>query len=51
VDGVWAYIGTGNFDALSLRHNYEFGLSLGPGAAIEELEIVYFCRTSSPTGS
>jgi cardiolipin synthase len=38
VDGLWAYIGTGNFDALSLRHNYEFGLSLGPGPALDELE-------------
>ncbi|MFO0952433.1 MAG: phosphatidylserine/phosphatidylglycerophosphate/cardiolipin synthase family protein [Isosphaeraceae bacterium] len=30
-DGVWAYLGTGNFDELSLRNNREVGLSLiGP---------------------
>jgi cardiolipin synthase len=27
-DGVWAYIGTGNFDELSLRNNREVGLSV-----------------------
>ena len=28
VDGAWCYLGTGNFDELSLRNNRELGLSL-----------------------
>src|SRR5205814_390011 len=28
VDGVWAYLGTGNFDRLSLRHNRELGVAV-----------------------
>lgn len=32
IDGVWAYLGTGNFDELSLRNNREVGLSvISPG--------------------
>jgi cardiolipin synthase len=38
VDGVWAYLGTGNFDPLSMRHNYEVGLSIHAGPVIAELE-------------
>jgi cardiolipin synthase len=38
VDGRWAYVGTGNFDALSLRRNHELGLSIGDGPVIRELE-------------
>ncbi len=38
VDGRWAYVGTGNFDSLSLRHDRELGLALGAGSAIGELE-------------
>jgi cardiolipin synthase len=38
VDGRWAYLGTGNFDALSLRHNRELGLAVGEGPLIAELE-------------
>jgi cardiolipin synthase A/B len=38
VDGVWAYTGTGNFDALSLRHNRELGLAVCDGPVIRELE-------------
>jgi cardiolipin synthase len=38
VDGCWAYIGTGNFDPLSLRHNHEMGLSIGAGPLIGEIE-------------
>lgn len=31
VDGLWSYVGTGNFDELSLRNNREVGLAvLGP---------------------
>lgn len=38
VDGVWAYIGTGNFDPLSLRHNRELGLVVSAGPAVGEIE-------------
>jgi len=38
VDGRWAYLGTGNFDSLSLRRNREVGLSIGAGPFIDELE-------------
>ncbi len=37
-DGRWAYVGTGNFDLLSLRRNHELGLILGPCPALAELE-------------
>ncbi|MFO0958028.1 MAG: phosphatidylserine/phosphatidylglycerophosphate/cardiolipin synthase family protein [Isosphaeraceae bacterium] len=34
VDGIWSYIGTGNFDELSLRNNREVGLTVqGDGFA------------------
>jgi cardiolipin synthase len=38
VDGCWAYLGTGNFDALSFRHNREMALAISGGAAVTELE-------------
>jgi cardiolipin synthase len=38
VDGCWAYVGTANFDALSLRHNHELGLVIGAGPVIQDLE-------------
>jgi len=38
VDSCWAYLGTGNCDALSLRHNCEFGLIIGAGPLVRELE-------------
>lgn len=37
-DGRWAYIGTGNFDPLSLRHNRELGFSVSAGPLIGEVE-------------
>lgn len=37
LDGVWAYTGTANFDALSLRRNREFGLAL-TGAAVGRID-------------
>jgi cardiolipin synthase len=42
VDGRWAYLGTGNFDALSLRHNRELGLAVGGGPVLDVLEEVLF---------
>ena len=38
VDGLWAYLGTGNFDALSLRHNRELGLAVTAGPVVDALE-------------
>jgi cardiolipin synthase len=38
VDGVWAYLGTGNFDPLSLRHNRELGVAVSHGPLVQELE-------------
>jgi cardiolipin synthase len=38
VDGAWAYVGTGNFDHLSFRHNTEVGLALSSCPLIAELE-------------
>jgi cardiolipin synthase A/B len=38
VDGCWAYIGTGNFDSLSFRRNYEVGLSVTACPLIAQLE-------------
>lgn len=38
VDGCWAYLGTGNFDALSLRYNRELGVAIATGAVITALE-------------
>ncbi len=38
VDGCWAYLGTGNFDPLSLRKDRELGVAIGAGPIITELE-------------
>jgi cardiolipin synthase len=38
VDGCWAYIGTGNFDRLSLRQDYELGVVISDGPIIAEVE-------------
>ncbi len=38
VDGCWAYIGTGNFDGLSLSLNNEVGLVVVDGPMLEEIE-------------
>ncbi len=48
VDGCWAYLGTGNFDALSLRHNRELGLAIGAGPAIADLEEQLFLPDFRP---
>jgi phosphatidylserine/phosphatidylglycerophosphate/cardiolipin synthase-like enzyme len=41
-DGVWAYIGTGNFDELSLRNNREVGLSVSSPEVVRELDATLF---------
>jgi cardiolipin synthase len=38
VDGAWAYLGTGNFDPLSLRHDYELGVAVSDGPVIRAVE-------------
>lgn len=38
VDGCWAYVGSGNFDPLSLRRNYELGLAFSDAALVREME-------------
>jgi len=42
VDGCWAYLGTGNFDYLSLRHNRELGVAIGAGPVLKALEEMLF---------
>lgn len=42
IDGVWAYIGTANFDELSLRNNREVGLSLSTPALVSQLDASLF---------
>lgn len=48
VDGSWAYLGTGNFDALSLHRNRELGLAIGAGPILEELEQRLFLQDFRP---
>jgi phosphatidylserine/phosphatidylglycerophosphate/cardiolipin synthase-like enzyme len=48
VDGCWAYVGTGNFDALSLRHNRELGLAVAGGPVLAELEECLFAPDFCP---
>lgn len=48
VDGLWAYLGTGNFDRLSLRHNYEMGLAVAEGPVVHELEETLFLPDFRP---
>jgi phosphatidylserine/phosphatidylglycerophosphate/cardiolipin synthase-like enzyme len=48
VDGCWAYIGTGNYDALSMRHNREVGLAVSGGPLIQELEERLFVQDFRP---
>ena len=48
VDGLWAYFGTGNFDALSLRHNRELGLAVAAGPVVTALEEQLFLPDFRP---
>ena len=48
VDGVWGYLGTGNFDALSLRHNRELGLAVAAGPVVTALEEQLFLPDFRP---
>jgi cardiolipin synthase len=48
VDGCWAYVGTGNLDALSFRHNRELGLSISSSPLIGQLEARLFLPDQRP---
>jgi phosphatidylserine/phosphatidylglycerophosphate/cardiolipin synthase-like enzyme len=48
VDGIWAYIGTGNLDPLSLRHNHELGLSISGSPMTGALERQLFQEDMRP---
>jgi cardiolipin synthase len=49
VDGCWAYLGSGNFDLLSLRRNHELGVVFGPGPIVTELEGILFQTDFNPS--
>ena len=48
IDGAWAYLGTGNFDALSFRHNREMALAVSGGPLVTELEHRVFLTDFRP---
>lgn len=48
VDGCWAYLGSGNFDLLSLHRNHELGVVFGPGPIVGEINRVLFQPDFNP---
>ncbi len=48
IDGCWAYMGSGNFDLLSLYRNHELGIVFGPGPIIQDLEQTLFIPDFNP---
>ncbi|MGH7172435.1 MAG: phospholipase D-like domain-containing protein [Gemmataceae bacterium] len=48
VDGCWAYLGSGNFDLLSLHRNRELGIVFGPGPIISDINQVLFQPDFNP---
>lgn len=44
IDGAWAYLGTGNFDPLSLRRNLELGVALSRCALVSAIEAEVFAK-------
>jgi cardiolipin synthase len=42
VDGCWAYLGSGNFDPLSLRRNLEMGIAVSDCPLVQEVEQTLF---------
>lgn len=48
VDGVWGYLGSGNFDLLSLHRNHELGVVFGPGPVLAELNQILFQPDFNP---
>ena len=48
IDGAWGYLGSGNFDLLSLHRNHELGVVFGPGPILEEIDQVLFQPDFNP---
>lgn len=48
IDGAWGYLGSGNFDLLSLHRNHELGVVFGPGPVLEEINQVLFQPDFNP---
>jgi cardiolipin synthase len=48
IDGTWAYMGSGNFDLLSLHRNHELGIVFGPCPFLAELEQILFQPDFNP---
>ena len=42
IDGCWGYLGSGNFDLLSLHRNHELGVVFGSGPILAEINQVLF---------
>ncbi|HEY7330133.1 MAG TPA: phosphatidylserine/phosphatidylglycerophosphate/cardiolipin synthase family protein [Gemmataceae bacterium] len=48
IDGCWGYVGSGNFDLLSLYRNRELGVIFGPSPVLAELDQVLFQPDFNP---
>jgi cardiolipin synthase len=48
IDGCWAYLGSGNFDLLSLHRNHELGVVFGSGPILGEINQVLFQPDLNP---
>lgn len=48
IDGCWAYLGSGNFDLLSLHRNHELGVVFGAGPFLGEINQVIFQPDFNP---
>jgi cardiolipin synthase A/B len=50
VDGVWAYVGTGNFDELSLRNNREVSLTISTPTMVAAIDQSLFLPDIAASG-
>jgi cardiolipin synthase A/B len=48
IDGCWGYIGSGNFDLLSLHRNHELGVVFGASPILNDLNQVLFLPDFNP---
>lgn len=48
IDGCWGYLGSGNFDLLSLHRNHELGVVFGPSPILEAIDQVLFQPDFNP---
>ncbi len=48
IDSCWGYVGSGNFDLLSLHRNHELGVVFGPSPILGELNQVLFQPDFNP---